>query len=83
MKARIAESLLFGFPMTIIVSIMIQFAVGLDLAESLVILFSTSLAMIGAVLVSTGNTTYNPYYDDTQSKSFKDNTGIMMSIIMF
>ncbi len=82
-KARLVESLLFGFPMTIIASVIIQFTVGLNLTEFLVIILSTSLAMIGATLVSTGVTTNNPSYDDTQSKSFKDNTGIMMSIIMF
>ena len=82
-KARIVESLLFGLPMTIIASIIIMYTVALGTLEFLLILATTSIAMTGATLVSTGVTTNNPYYEDTQSKSFKDNTGIMMSIVMF
>ncbi|TFG34039.1 hypothetical protein EU527_05410 [Candidatus Thorarchaeota archaeon] len=82
-RARIVESLFFGFPMTLIASVITIYTVGLSPSEFLLILTSTSLAMTGATLVSTGVTTNNPNYDDTQSKSFKDNTGIMMSIIMF
>ena len=82
-RARILEALLFGFPMTLIASIIIMYTVALSFIEFSLILITTSIAMSGAVLVSTGVTTNNPNYEDTQSKSFKDNTGIMMSIIMF
>ncbi|MFX0106759.1 MAG: hypothetical protein ACFE7R_00590 [Candidatus Hodarchaeota archaeon] len=81
-KARIAESLVFALPMAWIASTIMCIITVQHGYSALIVAANATIAVIGSVLVSTGITANNPNYTDTQSQTFKDNTGFCMIVIM-
>ncbi|MFQ5831604.1 MAG: hypothetical protein ACE5H4_02785 [Candidatus Thorarchaeota archaeon] len=81
-RARIVESMMFALPMAWTSSTFVCMMIGLHGFDALMTLTNACLAVTGSILVSTGITANNPNYDDQQSKTFKDNTGASMLVIM-
>jgi hypothetical protein len=81
-KARMAQSLIFAIPMVFVYSGIVSAMMNYEIIESCSAILIAILVMVGAVMISIGITTNNPYYKDSASESFKANTGITMMIMM-
>lgn len=77
-KARMTQSLLFAIPMAFVYSGIVSVLMNYGILESLRAILIAILVMVGAVMISIGITTNNPYYDDAASETFKGNTGLTM-----
>ena len=81
-KARMAQSLLFAIPMAFVYSGIVSALMNYGIIESCSAILIAIIVMVGAVMISIGITTNNPYYEDSASESFKANTGLTILIMM-
>ena len=86
-KARLLESFIMAFPISLIPAIGVSIIFSFNILDSLSILGFTYLTVCGATLFSTGITANNPNYENQKSSAFYVNTfasifGVMI-IYMF